>query len=502
MADENILQVKGITKRFPGVLALDNVSFALKRGEVHAIVGENGAGKSTLMHILGGLYKQNGGQVLLEGKRVAFSSPVDAQKHGISIVFQELSLTAELSVAENIFVNRQPKKLGLIDHKKLFQKTRTMLDLFSENIDPKTPIKFLTIAKQQVVEILKALSHDPKVLILDEPTSSLTQVETKKLFENIRILKERGISIIYISHHLQEVFEIADRATVLRDGKYVDTVNVADVDEDKIVSMMVGREVTHNYVSRQGKIDGSVVVLEAQGLTHAHLFHNISFQVHKGEILGFAGLIGAGRTEMARAIFGHEKLTAGRILLNGRPISVKSPTDAMRQGIAYTSENRKLDGLFLSQSIEENCVSPQLKEFAGRGIGFLDEKRMEDFTKMCIDKFNITTPSMKQRVRNLSGGNQQKVLLSMWLGIQPKVLIVDEPTKGVDVGAKAEIYDILRALADTGVAIIVISSELLEVLTISDRIIVMKSGRIAGIMNNSEATEENVIAYATGAARA
>jgi ABC-type sugar transport system ATPase subunit len=390
----------------------------------------------------------------------------------------------------------------LIDHKKLHQNTREMLELFSENINPKTPIKFLTIAKQQVVEILKALSYDPKVLILDEPTSSLTQVETKKLFENIRILKEQGISIIYISHHLQEIFEIADRATVLRDGKYVGTVDVADMDEEKIVNMMVGREVAHKYVPRQDKIDRGAVVLEAKGLCHTHLFRDVSFQVHKGEILGFAGLIGAGRTEMAKALFGLEKLTSGEIILNGRPISVKSPTDAMRQGIAYTSENRKLDGLFLSQSIEENCVSPQLKEFAGRGIGFLDEKRMADFARMCIDKFNIATPSMKQRVRNLSGGNQQKVLLSMWLGIEPKVLIVDEPTKGVDVGAKAEIYDILRALADTGVAIIVISSELLEVLTISDRIIVMKSGRIVGSMNNIEATEENVIAYATGAARA
>ena len=445
MADKIILQVKGITKRFPGVLALDKVSLDLKKGEVHAIVGENGAGKSTLMHILGGLYKPNAGQIMLEGQTVAISSPVDAQRHGISIVFQELSLTTELSVAENIFVNRQPKKLGLIDHKKLNQKTREMLELFSENINPKTPIKFLTIAKQQVVEILKALSYDPKVLILDEPTSSLTQVETQKLFENIRILKERGISIIYISHHLQEIFEIADRATVLRDGKYVGTVDVGDVDEEKIVNMMVGREVAHEYVPRHDKIDRDTVVLEAKGLCHTHLFRDVSFRVHKGEILGFAGLIGAGRTEMAKALFGLEKLTAGEIVLNGQPISVKSPTDAMRQGIAYTSENRKLDGLYLSQSIEENCVSPQLKEFAGRGIGFLDEKRMADFTKMCIDKFNIATPSMKQRVRNLSGGNQQKVLLSMWLGIEPKVLIVDEPTKGVDVGAKAEIYDILRA---------------------------------------------------------
>jgi len=502
MAQENILQVNGITKRFPGVLALDKVSFGLKKGEVHAIVGENGAGKSTLMHILGGLYKQNAGQIVLEGSKVAFSSPVDAQKHGISIVFQELSLSAELSVAENIFVNRQPKRLGLIDHRRLHQRTSKMLDLFSENINPKMPVKFLTIAKQQVVEILKALSHDPKVLILDEPTSSLTQVETEKLFENIRILKERGISIIYISHHLQEIFEIADRATVLRDGKYVDTVNVADVDEEKIVGMMVGREVTHEYVPRPGKIDRGSVVLEAKGLCHTHLFADVSFKVHAGEILGFAGLIGAGRTEMAKALFGLEKLSAGQIILNGQEVSIKSPTDAMRQGIAYTSENRKLDGLFLSQSIKENCVSPQLKEFAGRAIGFLDEKRMADFAQMCIDKFNIITPSLKQRVRNLSGGNQQKVLLSMWLGIGPKVLIVDEPTKGVDVGAKAEIYDILRALADTGVAIIIISSELLEVLTISDRILVMKSGRIVGSMDNSEATEENVIAYATGAATA
>lgn len=503
MADEYILQVNGISKMFPGVLALDNVDLNLKKGEVHALVGENGAGKSTLMHILGGIHKPNSGEITLEGKKIKFSNPVDAQKNGLSIVFQELSLTAELSVAENIFVNRQPKNgLGLINHKKLYEQTSEMLDTFSEKINPRTPVKFLTIAKQQVVEILKALSYNPKVLILDEPTSSLTQVETAKLFENIRILKEKGISIIYISHHLKEIFEIADRATVLRDGKYVDTVNVSDVDEDKIVSLMVGREVSHEHVPRHEKIDYDTVTFEVKNLTHAYLFKDISFQVHKGEIVGFAGLIGAGRTEMAKTIFGLDKVLSGEMFLEGNKISINNPTDAMRQGIAYTSENRKLEGLFQNQSIEENCVSPQLKEFAGKGIGLLDEKRMADFTNMCKDKFHIMATSIKQKVRNLSGGNQQKVLLSMWLGIQPKVLIVDEPTKGVDVGAKAEIYEILRKMADTGVAIIIISSELLEVLTISDRIVVMKNGRISGCMNNSEANEENVIAYATGAAKA
>jgi ABC-type sugar transport system ATPase subunit len=499
MQEKYVLEAKGISKLFPGVLALDNVDFKLKEGEVHAVVGENGAGKSTLMHILCGIHRPNSGQIFMGGEEIICRSPIDAQQQGIGIVFQELSLIPELSIAENIFTKRQPaNKLGIISRDKLKKQTKALLDTFNENINPMLPVKLLTIAKQQVVEILKAISNKPKVLILDEPTSSLTQVETKRLFENIKILKSSGISIIYISHHLQEIFEIADRATVLKDGKYVSTVNISDVNEEKIVSLMVGRDVSHEYINRQDKIDYKNVVLETKNLTHESLFSDISIKVHAGEILGMAGLIGAGRSEFARTLFGLDKAKSGEILLNGENISIGSSTDAIDIGIAYTSENRKLEGLFLSSTIKDNCVSPKLSRFSGKFIGVLDNKLMEDYAKMCIERFNISTPSTGQFVRNLSGGNQQKVLLSMWLGIQPKVLIADEPTKGVDVGAKAEIYEILRKLADSGVAVIVISSDLLEVLTISDNIIVMKSGKVVGELKNNEANEENIISYATG----
>ncbi len=499
MQENYVLEAKGISKLFPGVLALDKVDFKLRKSEVHAVVGENGAGKSTLMHVLGGIHRPNNGHIFMNGEEIVCKSPTDAQEQGIGIVFQELSLIPELSVAENIFTKNQPaNKLGIISKEKLKMQTKKLLETFKEDINPLMPVKFLTIAKQQVVEILKAISTKPKVLILDEPTSSLTQVETMRLFENIRTLKNSGISIIYISHHLQEIFEIADRATVLKDGKFVDTVNTSDVDEERIVSLMVGRDVSHEYVDRQNKIDYKKVVLETKALTHESLFRDISIEVHAGEILGMAGLIGAGRSEFARTLFGLDKAKSGEVFLEGRPIKASSSTEAIGLGIAYTSENRKLEGLYLNSTIKENCVSPRLDRFSKKILGILDNKLMEDYAKMCVEKFNISTPSIGQFARNLSGGNQQKVLLSMWLGIQPKVLIADEPTKGVDVGAKAEIYEILKKLADSGVAVIVISSDLLEVLSISDNIVVMKSGRIVGEMNNKEANEENIISYATG----
>jgi ABC-type sugar transport system ATPase subunit len=498
---EIVLRAKGITKRFPGVLALDHVDFTLRQGEVHALVGENGAGKSTLMQILSGVYAMDSGEIELNGAGVDIHNPVDAQRLGIGIVFQELSLINELSAAENIFPNRQPAILGgFIRKRELLSGARKIIDIFQENIDPATPIKYLTIAKQQMVEIMKALSFDPKVLILDEPTSSLTRLETERLFANIKQLQRRGISIIYISHHLPELFEIADRATVLRDGRVVTTVMMNDVTEDKIVSYMVGREVTHTHVNRLEKIDFTTVVFEAKNLSHLYQFKDISFAIHRGEILGMSGLIGAGRSEMAKAIFGLEKLAGGEMYLYGKKIRIKNPASAMKKGIAYTSENRKSDGLFLNMSISHNCSCPQLGKFSNV-LGYLREKQIADFSGTCINKFNIVTISGKQLVRNLSGGNQQKVLLSMWLGIEPNLLIVDEPTKGVDVGAKEEIYEIIRSLADAGTAIIVISSDLLEILTISDRIVVVKDGRITGVLDRNEADEEKIIGYATGQSR-
>lgn len=492
-----VLEARGVSKQFPGVKALDNVDFKLAPGEVHALVGENGAGKSTLMQILSGVYSKDEGQIFIDGKEVDIDSPQKARDLGIGIVFQELSLIPELSVAENLFPNSQPTGfLGLINRKQLMEDAKKVLDMFNENIDPATPVKFLTVAKQQMVEIMKALAHNPKVLILDEPTSSLTEVETEKLFKNIESLKQKGISMIYISHHLSEVLEVADRATVFRDGKLISTVDVKDVDEDKLVSLMVGREIVERHIDRTDKIDQTRFVFEAKNLAHKYEFKDISFDVHPGEIVGMYGLVGAGRSEMAKCIFGLDKISGGEMLLEGKPYSAKTASDAMEKGVAYTSENRKEDGLFLKKTIMDNCVSPQLKTFSDK-FGFMQNKGMGEFADDCIDRLNVRTPSKYQMVGNLSGGNQQKVLLSMWLGINPKFFIVDEPTKGVDVGAKSEIYTILRKLADSGMGILVISSDLLEILNISDRIFVVKDGKTKGIVMPEEATEERVVGIAT-----
>lgn len=494
-----ILEVEGITKEFPGVTALDNMHFKLKKGEIHAIVGENGAGKSTLMHILGGIYKPNSGNIYIENKKVKLNNPVDATKAGIGIVFQELSLVRDLSVAENIFANRQPiNRVNFIKFSSMYKEAEKMLDTFNEDIDPRTPVKYLSIDKRQLVEILKAMSSNPKILILDEPTSSLSASEIERLFINIETLKSKGISIIYISHHLQEIFKIADRVTILKDGKYVDTLEVSKVDEKKLVNLMVGREISHKYEKR-GNIDRKNILLKVDKLNHDKFYKDISFELYKGEIVGFAGLVGSGRTELAKSIFGVLKFQSGKFYLEGQDIKIKSPIDAMEKGIAYTSEDRKEEGLFLGMDICANSIVPQLKKFSqGKAFGILNEQELTNYTSELIKKFHVSTPSIRQIIRNLSGGNQQKVLLSMWLGMNPKVVIVDEPTKGIDVGARSEIYNILRQLASTGVGVIVISSELVDILSISDRILVMRTGELVASLNNDEANEKNIIEYATG----
>lgn len=499
MKEEPLLKAVGISKYFPGVQALDRVNFDLKKGEVHALVGENGAGKSTLMNILSGVIQPDEGEISIMGRSVHFRNPLNAGRAGVGIVFQDLSLIRNLSIAENIYAGRQKVNFaGMVDMKDLYERSRQLLESFGEDLDPRTPVKYLSIAKQQVVEILKAISHDPKILILDEPTSSLTHQETGRLFSIIEKLKGEGISIVYISHLLQEIFSIADRATVLRDGQCVSTVPVDSVDEADIIRLMVGRDVTHEHIDRDHLINLSKSILSVKDLSHHSYFRDVSFDVHQGEILGFAGLIGAGRSEVARTIFGLEKKTGGTIFLDGREIDPGSPIEAMSCGIAYTSENRKFDGLFLDMSINENGIAPQMKEFAKRPFGFLDKKRIDKFVDDNIRRFNVQTSSRNAKVRKLSGGNQQKVLLSMWLGIEPRVLIVDEPTKGVDVGAKSEIFNILRELADSGISVIVVSSDLLEIIAISDRVVVMRGGRICGELHHSDITEEKVIAYASG----
>jgi ABC-type sugar transport system ATPase subunit len=495
-----ILQTRAISKTFPGVKALDKVDFSLEEGAVHALVGENGAGKSTLMLTLGGVYRPDSGEILLGGRAVTFSSPYDANRAGISVVYQDLSLVPNLSVAENIFARRQPVRgANLIDWDTLHGKTTELLTLFgSESIDPRTPVHELSIAKRQVVEILKAMSVDPKILILDEPTSSLTEVEARELFANIRKLKEKKISVIYISHHLPEIFEIADTVTILRDGRHVCDARVADIDEDFLITNMVGRTISNMYGEPPAAPAARAPLFAASGLSRKPSFRDISFRVDAGEIVGFSGLVGSGRTELGRAIFAAEPADGGTMTLRGAPFAPRSPKHAMQNGVGYLTEDRKSQGLFLDFTIKDNLVSNHLNDFTGSLLGFLHSRKMEEFARKRIGDFHIVASGPAQVVNNLSGGNQQKVLLGTWFGIQPAFLIVDEPTRGVDVGAKSDIYMLLRSLAASGIGIMVISSDLAEVIGISDRVYVMREGAIVGELPRGQATEENIIAMATG----
>jgi ABC-type sugar transport system ATPase subunit len=499
MSSSFALEARNIEKSFPGVKALDGVSLAVASGEVHALVGENGAGKSTLMLVFGGIHRPEGGEILLDGKRVVFESAHDANQKGISVVYQELSIAPGLSIAENIFAHRQPVRgPNLVDWRELHRKTTDLLALFNmDHLNPGMLVRQLSMADQQVVEILKAISFDPKVLILDEPTSSLTEVEVKKLFRNIRVLKEKGIACIYISHHLPELFEIGDRVTVLRDGKYVCTEKVQDIDENFLVSKMVGRTLANIYGRREPKDTIGDIVFKAKGLTKHGEFQDVSFAVRRGEIVTLAGLIGAGRTEVGRAIFGAEVLQEGELYLNGVRIRVPNPQAAIRQGIGYVTEDRRDYGLYHSFSVERNVVANHLNDFAG-AMGFMNTRKIRKFAQDLVQRFRVATPGIDQKVGKLSGGNQQKVLVSAWFGIEPRLLIVDEPTRGVDVGAKSEIYDFIRALARSGVAILMISSDLNEVLGMSDRIVVMRTGQVAGELKGQDATEESVIGLASG----
>jgi len=494
-SEDVVLDVRGIVKRFPGVCALDAVDFELRRGEVHALVGENGAGKSTLIHILGGVYRPDSGSILLEGKEVCFSGVVDAVHHGLGIVFQELSLVGGLSVAENVFANRQPVKFGdMIDRRRLYEETSRILGLFELSIDPSGQVRHLSADERQVVEILKAISHDPKVLIFDEPTSSLAASHVKRLFNIIRKLKSQGCSVIYISHHLREVFGLADRVTVLRDGRHVETCAVSEVSEDELVRKMVGREVVDMYGGRTTSVGQECFRVE--GVSRQPQVKDVSFSVGCGEIVGIAGLSGAGRTSLGRGIFGADPFDGGEMFLNSRQIRINNCRQAIENRIGYLTEDRNEQGLFGGMTIRENCVAPSLDCFVKR-FGLMDEQAITDFAEVNRFKLNIVSPSVHRRVEKLSGGNQQKVLLSMWMGIKPQLLIVDEPTRGVDVGAKSEIYHLLRGLAGQGVGIIMISSDLLEILGLSERVLVIRGGKIVGEFGRGEATEENVIACAS-----
>ena len=485
---EIIFEARGIEKNFPGVKALDDVHVSLRRGEVHALVGENGAGKSTLMMVLGGIYQPDRGELFINGKKVQFNNPRESIKSGIGIVFQELSLVPQLSVAENIFYNRQPtNRMGLVNKKLLNQKTQEMLDLFDvKAFGPGDPVHKLSLANQQVVEILKAMSEHPQIIILDEPTSSLSETETRQLFKNVRKLKEQGISFIFVSHHLSEIFEIADTVTVLRDGQTVTSAKVSEIDEDFLISNMVGRSISNIYGKRSPDEKIGDVIFEAKGLTRKGVFEDVSFNVRKGEIVGFSGLVGAGRTEIGRAIFGADSLDSGEMYLMGKPLHIHSCDQAIRQGVAYMTEDRKGLGLYLAFNIRQNLAANRLWEFTSGGI--VNDRRLD--------------ASAEETVKELSGGNQQKVLLAEWMSIRPKLLIVDEPTRGVDVGAKCEIYKILRRMAaQNECGIIMISSDLPEVLGVSDRIIAMKDGRKVGELDGPTATEVSVMNLIAGSGK-
>lgn len=493
---EPLIVVRNLNKSFPGVHALVDVEFDLYPGEVHTLVGENGAGKSTLMKVLSGVYQKDSGEVLLDGKPVAINNPRTAQKLGISIIHQELNLMNHLTAAQNIFIGREPKNaLGFLDEKALNKKAVELFTLLKMDIDPRVKIGELTIAKQQMVEIVKALSYDARVLIMDEPTAALNEAEIEELFTIIRQLRAKGVGIVYISHRMDELFKISDRITVMRDGQRIDTLKVGETNLDHIIALMVGRTIE----ASAPQIDLAAekpVVFQVKGLNRGKILKDICFEAKKGEILGFAGLMGAGRTEAARAIFGADPIDSGEIRVNGAKVTIRRPSDAVRHGIGYLSEDRKRFGVAIGMTVEENAAMASMDRFTGFA-GFVKTKEIRRATTEVADKLSIKTPSLQQKLKFLSGGNQQKVVVAKWLIRNCDILFFDEPTRGIDVGAKQEIYALLNALAKSGKTIIMISSELEEILRLSHRIVVMCEGRITGELAASEATQEKVMKLAT-----
>ena len=494
---ETFLQMNHITKRFPGVLALSNVNFTLRKGEVHALLGENGAGKSTLMKILSGVYQPDEGDIIFEGKPVSFSDPLSAQNAGITIIHQEFNLFPESTVEENIFLGREFCKNNRwrLDEKQQRQAATEILQKLNLNISPETLVSDLTVAQQQMVEIAKAISVNAKILIMDEPTAALTETEIESLFQVTRLLKAQGTGIVYISHRLEELALIADRATVMRDGQYIDTVDYETVKISELIAMMVGRELGNIYPRREARTHQEPV-LEVNGLTRKGVLNNIDFTLNRGEILGFAGLMGAGRTELARAIFGADPIDSGTIKLNGKTIVIKGISDAIAQGISYLTEDRKKEGLALNLSVERNIMLGNYPEYADR-FGHVDSKRCQQTSEEQVRTLRIKTPHLEQAALNLSGGNQQKIIIARWVCKDTDILIFDEPTRGIDVGAKLEIYELMNRLVAKGKSIIMISSELPEVLGMCDRILVMRSGRITGELTADNATQEKIMQYAT-----
>ncbi len=494
-AMDTILEMKHIVKTFPGVRAVDDVSISVKKGEVYALLGENGAGKSTLMKILDGIQPADSGEIIFDGQKVNIKSPSDALKLGISMIFQELNPIPELTIAENLFAGiRFPRKMcGIVDWKAAYQKSEELFKRWGLNYDPRKKMKSLSLADCQMIEIIKAISYNAKLIIMDEPSSSLTEKEVGKLFEFIRELKKEGISIIIITHKLDEVYAITDTVAVMRDGKYIGSKPTKEITRAEMIRMMVGRDIKEVYKEKDYEIGD--VVLSVKNLKRGRMVNDVSFEVHQGEILGFSGIVGAGRTETMRCIFGLDRAESGTVLLDGQPIRVKEPHDAIHQGIMMVTEDRKKDGLVLIRSIYENMLLPSTYRKSNKGI--LNKKNESRDVDKYYKELEVKAPSINVITNQLSGGNQQKVIIAKWLMMNPKVLIMDEPTRGIDILAKSEIYRIMRELAKKGVAIILVSSDMEEVLGVSDRIAVMCQGQITGFLDREEFDQEKIMEYAT-----
>ncbi|MCG5476932.1 MAG: sugar ABC transporter ATP-binding protein [Sinorhizobium fredii] len=491
---EYLLTAEGVRKEFPGVVALDDVEFKLKRGTVHALMGENGAGKSTLMKILAGIYHPDQGEVKLKGVGIQLKSPLDALENGIAMIHQELNLMPFMTVAENIWIRREPKnRFGFVDHGEMHRMTAKLFERLKINIDPEIEVRHLSVASRQMVEIAKAVSYESDVLIMDEPTSALTEREVAHLFEIIRDLRSQGIGIVYITHKMNELFEIADEFSVFRDGKYIGTHASSQVTRDDIIRMMVGREITQMFPKEEVPIGD--VVLSVKNLTLNGVFHDVSFDVRAGEILGVAGLVGSGRSNVAETLFGVTPASSGTIAIDGKELVIDNPNTAIRNRMAFLTEDRKDTGCLLILDILENMQVAVLQDrFVKRG--FVSEKAVTAACEEMSRKLRVKTPNLQERIENLSGGNQQKVLIGRWLLTNPHILILDEPTRGIDVGAKAEIHRLVTELARNGVAVIMISSEMPEVLGMSDRIMVMHEGRVTGFLDRAEATQIKVMELA------
>ena len=489
------VEMTGINKSFGTNQVLKDAAFTLRDGEVHALMGENGAGKSTLMKILTGVYTRDSGIVKVDGNEVVYKNPQEAEKAGIVYIYQELNVLFDLTVEENLFMGKEiTKGFGVCDKKAMRKKAQEIMDKMGVNIPVNKVMSELSVGQQQMVEICKALMADAKVLIMDEPTAALTQSETKVLFEVIESLREKGVSIVYISHRMEEIFQLCDRITVLRDGAYVDTREIKDINMDDIVQMMIGRTIGERYPKRDVKPGKEV--LRVENLSSGKLFHDVSFSVKAGQVIGVSGLMGAGRTEIMQAIFGNIPLDSGKIYVEGKEVSIKNPAQAIKAGIGFITEDRKTEGLLLDKSIAENIEIANLGKISDKSV--LSEDKRKDLVKKGIEEFHIKCFGPEHECNNLSGGNQQKVVLAKWVYTDPKILILDEPTRGVDIGAKKEIYSIINELAAKGVAIIMVSSELPEVLGMSDEIIVVHEGKVTGVIDADTASQAMVMTLATG----